>query len=92
MHNSKSYADFAMQNHFKARSTHPDLSWSQFIEHFTWKDRCRAKSILTYNENLQLSKCAEWQTEYLGEISAFKGKCAVNTVNFICNLLTGPLI
>ena len=53
-----------------------------------------AKSTQAYVENLQLSKCATWQTQYLGgeKSSTFKGKCAVNAVNFICDLLTGPLI
>ena len=63
---SKSYADFAMQKPFKGWCTQPDMAWCQFIEHFTWKDQCMAKSTQAYNENLQLSKCAAWQTQYLG--------------------------
>ena len=30
--------DFAMQTPFKVRSTHPDMSRYQFIEHFTLKE------------------------------------------------------
>ena len=36
--------DFAMQDPLKLRSTHPDMSRCEFIEHFTLKERCMAKS------------------------------------------------
>jgi len=32
------------------------------------------------------------ELDTLKESSTFKGKCAVNAENFICGLLTGPLI
>ena len=39
MFTSKSYADFAMQDPFKARSTQPDTARYQFIEYSTLRGK-----------------------------------------------------
>ena len=61
---SKFCANFAMQNPFKVQSTHPDKSWYQFIQHFTLKEGCTAKSTPAFDENLQFSNYAAWQTQH----------------------------
>ena len=68
MFTSKFCADFGMQKSFKDRSTHPDMSRNQFIEHFTLKQGCTEKSTPAFDENPQLSKYSAWQTQYFGEI------------------------
>jgi len=55
---SKSYADFVMQNPFKAWSTRLYKARCQFIEHFTLKAPYTAKSTLALDENWPLSKYA----------------------------------
>ena len=79
---SKFCTDFGMQKSFKDRSTRPDISQYQFIEHFTLKERCMAKSIPAFDENPQLSKYAAWQTQYLGEILHIQRQMFVKRCNF----------
>ena len=61
-----------MQKPFKDRSTQPDMAWYQFIEHFTLKVRCMAKTMQAFEEFRLLFKYAAGKTIYLGEIQYFQ--------------------
>ena len=86
---SKYSADFVMQKSFKGRSTQPGTN---------------ALNILLWKNDAQQNRCtiSMWtgifpstrhtELNSLKEPCTFKGKCAVNAENFICNLLTGPLV
>ena len=92
MFTSKSYADFAMQKPFKARSTQPDMACANLLNILLGKTnawRNLSKLMMrTYNFQCALhGKLNTWKKS-----STFKGNYAVSAVNFICNLLTGPLI
>ena len=71
MYTTNSYADFVKQKSFKDRNTQPDTVRCQFIEHFSLKVQCSAKSTQAFDVNRHLSKYPAWQTQFFGEILHF---------------------
>ena len=96
MFTSKSFADFALKNTLSKSVAHrqiwADTIWLNILGYFESRVRCKAKFTQAFDANKQISKYPTCQTQYLGEIQHFQSKCSVNAVNFICYLLTGPLI
>ena len=72
MFTSKFCMDFAMQNPYKVRSTHLDMSRYQFIQNFTLEVHSTAKSMQAFDANQQLSKYAARRTQYFKGIMHFQ--------------------
>ena len=91
---SKFCADYAMQNHFKLRSTQPDTvqPGTNLLHIWLWKNDARQnqRKLLMQTSIFQSTLHAKPYT--LEKSCTFKDKCAVNAEIFICNLLIGPLI
>ena len=76
MFTSKFCADFAMQNPLKVQSTHPGTSWYQFIEHFTLKEQCMAKSTPAFDETPNFQSTLHGKLNTLEKSCTFKDKCS----------------
>jgi len=86
---SKSYADFVMQKSFKGRSTQPSTNLLNIL---LWKNDARQNWHKFSMQTGNFPSTRHTELNSLKEPCTFKGKCAVNTENFKCNLLTGPFI
>ena len=63
---SKLSADFSMQNTFKAKIIHENMTTCLFHQHSTWKVLCMEKSMHSPDVNIQLSNCFAWRCQNLG--------------------------
>ena len=79
MFTSKFFADFAMQNPFKVRSTQPDMSCYPFFAHFAFKKLCTAKSTQAIDVNQSTLHDKPYTLE---KSRTFKDKSFVNAEIF----------